>query len=164
MRIKKELEAWEKEFLQPYCLEQCAGSCCQTPKQTIFMTEPQLRKSLKLGLEDVLEQSEHYALAGTDRFGKTLYYVETYFGKKNPHCPSYNQDTNLCRIQEDKPSMCKQYPLELGWRVIKLAATCQVSKHDNPALRQIIDISQAYKHALWLWGVREGKIREIVGR
>lgn len=150
MTIKEELDKWQEEYLSPFCLDECMNSCCAKPGKKVLMNEHQAREIYGIPDGEIIAIELGRVPAGTLKDGTLLYWISTGPTEEQPHCLGYNPDTKLCKIQNNKPNICKDYPIRLENNTIKLNSGCEVSKTDNLALQKLIEISQNNGRSLYV--------------
>jgi len=144
MGIEDELEDWQKNYLSPFCLKKCAESCCNREKTRVLMDENQLREAYGMNSMEVILDTDEHVMAGTYKKGIRMYWVATYQSRKKPYCPAYNPKTKECKIENNKPEMCKSYPVHLEGKVIELSSKCHAAKTNSTAKKKLIEIIQIY--------------------
>jgi Fe-S-cluster containining protein len=144
MGIKEDLEFWQKKYLSPYCLKKCEKLCCSRKKTKVLMEENQLREAYGLSLDEKIINNDNHILTETQTGGALVYWVSIHPTKKQPHCPAYEPGTRRCRIEHNKPRMCRDYPLSLENNILRLSSKCDAINKDNPVMERLIEMSRQY--------------------
>lgn len=149
MTIKGDLETWQKKYLSPFCLAECIKSCCIRPGKKVLMNEHQVREIYGIPAGEIITIELGRVPAGVQNDGTFLYWISTHPSEKQPHCPGYKPDTKLCKIQHNKPDMCKDYPIQLKDSTMRLNSGCEISKTNNSALYKLMEISKSNNYSLY---------------
>ena len=151
--LMKDLEAWQEEHVSSYCLESCAKTCCGG-KNSIQMTESQVKKAYGIREEADLESpvivdffARHWVVLEDKEKG--LYRVPTYNGSLWPYCMAYDIHTNGCKLQDDKPEWCKEFPLLLQENeeeglAVHFNERCEIHKTNPDAMAVLADICKSH--------------------
>ena len=144
MGIDESLDSWEKNYLSSFCLEECWESCCNRKKTKVLMDESQVREAYQLSLNDIITNTDHRIFAGMQNGSTNLYWVSTHPAKEHPHCPAYEPKTRKCKIEHNKPAMCKAYPLDVKSHFIILSSKCTITKKDTAPMQRLTELARQY--------------------
>ncbi len=161
MGIALELKEWQKEYLSPFCLEECVESCCCREKTAIFMTEKQFRKAYGIKAGEEIPQSKNYFLAGWRKDDTPEYAVSIHPTEQQPHCQAYNPETRICNLENDKPKGCRSYPILLRTPNIYLISGCSIARGKNSAIKKLEQIAKEHSHKLKLLTARR-KLEDLL--
>ncbi len=120
------IEEWKAEYLSPFCLEECASTCC--------------------------DFSGHYLSGTEDEIAAVLGYTpdETYYNPKTEKfelkdqaCPQYDPNSKHCMIRDnpDRPPCCSEYPVQsdhnsdFSEAYVTIDQRCGLGKSDEPAIQ-----------------------------
>ena len=144
MGVSEDLETWQKEYLSPYCLKKCVKTCCSRRDTKVLMRELHVRKVYGLSLTDIIDNENAHFFAGWRSDRTRMYWVSIHPTAKQPYCPAYDADTRHCTLKDKKPLMCKEYPLFLEGKTLKISRSCNALQNYKPVANRLIKISQNY--------------------
>jgi len=148
MGIALELKEWQKEYLSPFCLEECVDTCCCRKETNVLMTENQLRKAYGIKPGQNIAVNANYYHCGWKNQNTAVYWVSIHATKEHPHCPAYNPETKICLLENDKPEGCREFPLWIQTPLIYLSTKCDIIKTDNAIIRKLEEIAKSNSHSL----------------
>jgi Fe-S-cluster containining protein len=150
MEIVQELKEWQREYLSPFCLDECLDTCCCREETRILMTEEQLRKTYGIKAGKRIPLNENYYLDGYKKDNSALYWVAIHPAAEHPHCPAYNPETKTCLLEDDKPAGCRNFPLWIESPLIYLSKKCDIVRTDNAVVRRLEKIAKENSHKIRL--------------
>ena len=139
-KLITDIERWKNEYLSRFCLEKCVNSCCVGWKQ-IPMNRSQIKEIFKIPKNKSIPLMTTYF---GKRKGEEIYGAET---NEQMQCEGYDSKTKLCKIQHNKPQLCKNFPILIGKDSITLYKSCDVSRKQNSALFKLIEIAKVNNYA-----------------
>ena len=87
------------------CAAECGGQCCRAPGRFTLQHHELVR--LNEANKTVGAEFRHIYQDPTD---PNWYMVD--FAENGGACPFLDRETNLCRVYEDRPQACREYPLK----------------------------------------------------
>ena len=88
----QEFEEWKNTYLAPSCRDKCQSKCCKDTTLTLRPDE-EIRV---FGHRNTLQ-------------------VEPRRFRLDGDCPQYSPETGLCKIYEDRPHACQNFPFDVKW-------------------------------------------------
>ena len=143
-KIITDIEGWKNNDLSKFCLNECAHSCCIGWKH-IQMNKSQLKEIYGIPKNKPIPLMTAYFGI---RNGEGLYSAET---DKQMQCKGYDPKTKLCKIQHNKPQVCKNFPVRIEKDSILLYGSCTVSETENFVLGKLIEIAKLNNHAFVIY-------------
>ncbi len=128
-----------RDSIGDFCRDECKGYCCRkgylvlTKEQVPIVTQGRQRKMIKDELLMELDDG---------RFSM-------FMGKYDHPCPSLYVKNFRCTIYKDRPQTCKDFPLFLVGKSIRLSPRCLAVKENKfyPYVAQLLKLG--YKMEKW---------------
>lgn len=147
MSLKEEIEEWQEEVLSLYCLNECSSSCCANSWMNVVMNSSQVRELYCLDPKEELPQEDLTTIV-TCR-NEILYRVHV----RGEYCRGYDPETKRCKIQHNKPSVCKQAPIFIKPGKVIFSTICELSqKRNSSEFQTLIDICNSYNFPVYVSG------------
>lgn len=108
-----------RKSISRYCIEECKAYCC---RKGYLNLKPDQVNIITQGRRKELEEKKILHKINENNYS-------LYLGNHDMSCPSLNDDFT-CRIHKDKnrPLACRQFPLFLEGKTIRLSSRCPAVK------------------------------------
>jgi len=85
------------------CINECGGMCCRGPLVL------QLTSVEHKFLKGVAQKLQVPVFSSTTVDGR---YILKFSDHPGLHCPMLDSETSVCKIYEDRPKVCREFPLK----------------------------------------------------
>lgn len=126
--IETIIKDWQRKILSPICINQCTQNCCNIQGQLVEITSSQAMRIFNV--KDIRNLSVEGHEVETPQLTKNYnenYIMQTWQSKEKPFCRVYDLQTKKCKIEDNKPLVCREYPNIVEENEVRLSLGCYAS-------------------------------------